>query len=403
MALVRTRTVPEPSPENKERVDRRVNLAIPFFRAALWPRHRVTVAGRENVPREGPVLVLSNHVASLDPITLILASDRQIHFMATRSLMQEPGISRIMQFAAVVPRSKFVADMSSVRKLKAWRDLEAAVGLFPEGERTWDGRPLPMVRSIEKLVRLMRAPVVTARIINAYRQAPRWGVKMRTSRVHVEFDPPKVFARRAPMSEIRAYVEERIRVPAVLGADWSVKGSGLALGAENVLYACPLCFTIDGLQPAGDRLTCRSCGAGWRMDVHHKLHPTAGDAPLALHDAVDRVREHLSQQWIADIAVYERDGIVLESAPMQLTSLGDVNPVIAEGRLRLTEDALTVVDPQGADRWRVALPDLLTATVDMRRRLQFHTREGPVEAVMPEESVIKWDHWVNHWRTRKEA
>ena len=400
MALVRTREVPEPTPENRDRVERRVKLARPVFRAALWPRHRITVSGRENVPREGPVLVLSNHVATLDPITLILASDRQIHFMATRSLMQEPGLSRVMQFAAVVPRSKFVADTSSVRRLKAWRDLDSAVGLFPEGERTWDGRPLPMVRGIEKLARLMKAPVVTARIINAYRQSPRWGAKMRTGRVHVEFDPPRVFDRKAPLAEVRAYIESRIRVPLAMGADWSVKGSGLALGAENVLYACPSCFTIDGLQPAGDTLGCRSCGASWRIDVHHQLHPSDGGGPLALHDVVDRVRGELSQHWIADVGRYERDGVVLESDAMQLTSLGDTNPVIAEGRLRLTKETLSVVDEQGGERWRTDLPGLLTATVDMRRRLQFHTREGVVEAVMPRESVIKWDHWVNHWRVR---
>lgn len=398
MALVPMREAPAPSEENKVKVDRRVRMAMPVFRAALWPRHRITVSGREHFPREGPVLVLSNHVASLDPITLILASGRPIHFMATRSLMQEPGLSRIMQFAAVVPRSKFVSDTTSVRQLKAWRDLGSAVGLFPEGERTWDGRGLKMVPGIEKLVRLMRAPVVTARIINAYRQAPRWGEKMRTGRVHVELDPPREFPRKTPMAEVRAYLEERIRVPMDHGADWPVKGSGLALGAENVLYACPSCFALDGLAPKGDTLGCRSCDTRWRLDTHNRLH--GGGQPLAFHDAVDRVREHVSQSWIADRSRYEGEGVLLESEPMQLTALGQAtNPVIAAGRLRLTEQALSVVDESGLPTWSTPLAEVQVATVDMRRRLQFQTRAGAVEAVIPTESVIKWDHWVNHWRT----
>ncbi len=397
MALVPMREAPAPSEENKLKVDRRVRLAIPVFRAALWPKHRITTSGREHVPRRGPVLVLANHVASLDPITLILASGRPIHFMATRSLMQEPGISRIMQFAAVVPRSKFVSDAASVRQLKAWRDLGSAVGLFPEGERTWDGRGLPMVRGIEKLVRLMRAPVVTARIINAYRQAPRWAERMRVGRVHVEFDPPRDFPRGTPLAAIRAYLEERIRVPLDRGSSWPVRGRGLALGAENVLYACPSCFALEGLRARGDTLGCRSCGAGWTLDTHSRLHG-AGET-LAFHEAVDRIREQIGQSWIADRARYERDGVLLESEPMQLTALGQAtNPVIAAGRLRLTEDALAVVDGDGAVRWSAPLSELRAATVDMRRRLQFQTRSGAVEAVMPTESVIKWVHWVNHWR-----
>jgi 1-acyl-sn-glycerol-3-phosphate acyltransferase len=395
MALVKRREVLSPSPENKVRVDRRVKLAMPIFRAALFPWHQITVSGRENVPRTGPVLVLSNHVASLDPITLILASGRQIHFMATRSLMNEPGISRVMQLAAVVPRSKFVTDTSSVRTLKAWRDLDAAVGLFPEGERTWDGRGLPLVRGIEKLVRLMRAPVVTARIINAYRQAPRWGAQMRHGRVHVEFDPPREFDRKARAADVRAYIEERIRVEPGHGEDWRVWGRQLADGAENVLFACPRCFALDALVPSGSTLTCRSCQSSWTVDTHNRLH--GGGEALSLIDAMERIHERYEGEWIADRGRYESEGVLLESEPMTLLDLttDELTP-ITRGQLRLTTETLSVVN--GEDPWEVPLGEVHIATVDLRRRLQFQTGRGPVEAVLPSESVLKWVRWVEHWR-----
>ena len=396
MPLKQSRPVLSASPENKLKVEKRVHQLIPVFRAALYPWHRVTATGWENVPREGPVLILSNHVAMLDPITLIIAARRQIHFLATRSLMQEPGISRIMQIAAVVPRKKFSADMKSIRRLMAWGEQGAAVGLFPEGVRTWDGHNVPVLPGIEKLIRLMKMPVVTARLINAYRQAPRWGANMRHGRVHVEFDPPKTFDRKTPVKELRQYVIDRIRVDPKQG--WPVWGRRLAEGVENVLYACPKCFTVEGPRTKGSRVTCRSCGASWTLDAENNL---TGSSSLTLEEAIASVRSHLEQTWLADPAQFAADGTILRSDPATMLDVsGDEMVEIAQGRLRLTENTLAMHDAADALAWSTPLSEVKVATVDMRRRLQFRTKEQAIELSMPEESVVKWVHFVNHWKQK---
>ncbi|MFT5685046.1 MAG: 1-acyl-sn-glycerol-3-phosphate acyltransferase [Myxococcota bacterium] len=394
--MKRSRPVLEASAENKLKVENRVHRLIPAFQGMLWPWHRITSEGWENVPRTGPVLVLSNHVSMLDPITLIIAARRQIHFLATRSLMQERGVSRIMQIAAVVPRKKFAADMKSIRRLKAWGDEGAAVGLFPEGIRTWDGHNNEVLPGIEKLIRLMGMPVVTARLINAYRQAPRWGAAMRHGRVHVQFDPPRVFGRtRADLKEIRRYVVERIQVEPAEG--WPVWGRRLAEGVENVLYACPSCGVVEGLRSSGNSTTCRSCGASWRVDSENVLH--GSDGALTLDEALARQAERISETWIADADLHRRNGTILISDPATLFDVtGDEMQTITTGRLQLTDEAMSMLGPDGVASWSVPLPDVKVATVDMRRRLQFRTSEQAIELSMPEESVVKWVHFVNHWR-----
>ncbi len=391
--LHKSRPVLEASPENHQKVERRVRLLSPVFQTLLYPWHRITSEGQEHIPRDGPFLLLANHVATLDPITLILASKRQVHFMATRSLMQEPVLSRVMQIAAVVPRKKFTSDSRSVRKLRAWRDVGAAVGLFPEGTRTWDGKNLPLLPGIEKLIRLMRVPVVTARIVNAYRQAPRWGTSMRHGRVHVEFDPPKTFDRRADPAMVRAYVEARIQVDPTRG--WPVSGRNLAHGLSNVLYACPLCFAIDGLVEHANTLTCSSCAAHWRLDPDHILHGSS--APVPVSEALTAVHNHLHTDWIADPSLHAGEGIVLQSEPGELFDISEdeLRPM-AKGRLTMTESHLEM---RGEGGWRVALADVSVVAIDMRRRLQLRTDAGAVEVFLPTESVVKWLHWMEHWRT----
>ena len=397
MPLKQSRPVLSASPENKVRVERRVHRLIPVFKAALYPWHRITAEGWENVPRTGPVLILSNHVGMLDPITLIIAARRQIHFLATRSLMQEPGISRIMQIAAVVPRKKFAADMKSIRRLKAWGEEGAAVGLFPEGVRTWDGHNSPVLPGIEKLIRLMGMPVGTARLLNVYRQAPRWGASMRHGRVHVQFDPPRTFERKSPLADLRQYVIDRTRVDPEEG--WPVWGRNLADGVENVLYACPTCFTVEGIRTGGNTVTCRACGASWTLDAENVLRPRGGGPSLRLSDALTGIHAHIGQTWVADAAQHRKDGTVLLSDPASLLDVsGDELVPIADGRLRLTAEAMSMVDAAGSEAWSVPLSEVKVATVDMRRRLQFRTKKQAIELSMPEESVVKWVHFVNHWR-----
>lgn len=393
----------EPSADNKKRADRYFWWVSKALRVILRPRLQLTVDGAHHVPREEPVLVVCNHVHALDPINLILAADRCIHWLATESLWDKPVPAWFCTGSGAVPRKKFVTDSKSIRHLKAWRDLGGAVGLFPEGERTWDGTRLPLVPGIEKLVRLLDAPVVTARVINAYRHQPRWADHGRRGRIHVEFDPPRRFDRKDKPEEVRRYIEERITVDPAQGADWEVKGSRLAHGLANVLFACPNCHTFDGLVEKGDDIVCRSCGAGWRLDTNHRLHPSGGGGALTVADAVATARSRLAQSWVADAAAFAADGTILHSEEMELLALGDEIRSLGTGRMRLSPEAL--VFSAGAQAvWTLPLSEMRAVAVDMQRRLQFRDKDGkPFEAVLPQESVLKW-YWVaDHWRKRAGA
>ena len=393
----------EPSADNKKRADFYCRWMSKALRVILRPRLQLTVDGAQHIPREGPVLVLGNHVHSLDPINLIVSSDRCIHWLATESLWDQPVPAWFCTRSGAVPRKKFVADSKSIRNLKAWRDLGGAVGLFPEGERTWDGKRLPLLPGVEKLVRLLDAPVVTARVINAYRHHPRWADHGRRGRIHVEFDPPRSFDRSDKPEAVRRYIEERITVDPAQGADWVVKGSRLAKGLANVLFACPSCHAIDGLIEQGDEVTCARCAKVWRLDTDLRLHPKGGGEPLLVADAVAAVRARLEQSWVGDPARYAADGTILESEDMELLALGEQPRSVGRGRLHLSEQALTL-RAGSAVTWALPLSEMRAVAVDMQRRLQFRDQDGkPFEAVLPRESPLKW-YWIaDRWRKRAGA
>ena len=59
------------------------------------------VEGRENVPREGALIVASNHLSFIDSIVIPLASGRQVHFLGKAEYFQ--GNGRAGRGRAVVP------------------------------------------------------------------------------------------------------------------------------------------------------------------------------------------------------------------------------------------------------------------------------------------------------------
>jgi 1-acyl-sn-glycerol-3-phosphate acyltransferase len=62
------------------------------------------------------------------------------------------------------------------------------VGVFPEGERSWDGRLQPLRRGTIRLLLKAGVPVIPCGMVGTYEVFPRWG-HMNWLRVGVGRDP----------------------------------------------------------------------------------------------------------------------------------------------------------------------------------------------------------------------
>ncbi len=375
-----------PSARNLAAVRRRVRLWRPPFVTAMTRWVRLTVSGRDQLPRGQPLLFLSNHAGFFDPPIMVRAAGAPVILLATESNFRAGPLGRFLVHFGAVPKRKYTADARAIIFLKRWAEAGANIGLFPEGERTWDGRPLPPVAGTEKLVRLMGLPLVTMRVYNGFRQSPRWTRRLRRGQIHVEVDPPQTFSRDTPLATIKAYIEERIAVDALAGPHFPVAGGNLADGIANVAWACPRCLLIDGLREAGNRLHCRGCRGRWRVDWDSRLLGAGGTATHTLPEVADLIRARYAAPEPA------ADGTVLASEPMTLLDLTPRRPrPVGVGRMRLTRDELVI---DGELPWSMPMMQIEAITVDMRRRLTLRAGARFLEAVVPHESVLKWEWFV---------
>ena len=65
-------------------------------------------------------------------------------------------------------------------------------------------------------------------------------------------------------------------------------GFRMAEGLPDYLWACPECFTLDGLTARGNHVTCQSCQTRWTLDTLNRMN---GEKPLWVHEAFDRISE----------------------------------------------------------------------------------------------------------------
>ncbi|MFK9095354.1 lysophospholipid acyltransferase family protein [Bacillus salipaludis] len=114
-----------------------------FARSVVYtifkPWYRVEAIGVENIPKEGGVLLCSNHIHNFDPIIVGIMAPRPIHYMAKEEVFRVPVLGGIVRKCNAFPVKRGFSDREALRTgLKILKDGNV-FGLFPEGTRSKNG------------------------------------------------------------------------------------------------------------------------------------------------------------------------------------------------------------------------------------------------------------------------
>lgn len=94
------------------------------------------VQGRENIPVDGPFILVGNHLHNLDPVFMEIASTRLIFFIAKEELFRVPVVRQIIRWAGAFPVKRGQMDRSAIRQAQAVLEAGLPFGIFPEGTRS---------------------------------------------------------------------------------------------------------------------------------------------------------------------------------------------------------------------------------------------------------------------------
>lgn len=96
---------------------------------------RIKYVGKEYIPQEGAVLIVTNHTSNVDPITVALATKRRMSFMAKKELFVNPLLGRFLRSLGGYPIDRAEMDRDALRHSIRLLQTGQVLAIFPEGTR----------------------------------------------------------------------------------------------------------------------------------------------------------------------------------------------------------------------------------------------------------------------------
>jgi 1-acyl-sn-glycerol-3-phosphate acyltransferase len=163
---------------------------------------RPWVVGLEHVPKQGPVILASNHLSFIDSIFLPLVVDRPVVFLAKSEYFTGKGLkgwaTRLFFQAAnqlPIDRSGGKASEASLNTGLRVLGEGSILGIYPEGTRSPDGRLYRGRTGVARMVLEAGVPVVPVAMIGTAEVMPIGTRMPKVRRVGIVFGEALDFSR----------------------------------------------------------------------------------------------------------------------------------------------------------------------------------------------------------------
>lgn len=162
------------------------------------------VSGLENVPLSGPLLIAGNHSSDLDPLLAWSAiyKTRRMWGIAKSELWNPPGAPIVMACLYGIPVKRGAADMSMMRRVLDLLKQGEAVGIFPEGTRSADGKLQPAQPGLAWIAQKSGAPITPVGIVGTHKMLPPGAKRLQRTPLTVRFGPAIHFTPDCPRTEL---------------------------------------------------------------------------------------------------------------------------------------------------------------------------------------------------------
>lgn len=239
-------------------------LARHFAAPFILPKFNCKSEVVKNLPE--PYLVLSNHVCDLDPALVGMSFPKQMYFVASEHVYRRGFISKILLYTfGPIAKIKGASDKMMVLKVVKSLREKKNICIFPEGNRSFNGRNMEITSACGKLVKVSGANLVTYKLTGGFFTNPRWGYGLRKGKMTgnvVRVYTKEELANMTPeeiteaiRNDIKENAYERQAIENI-----RFKGKDLAVGMECAYTVCPVCSKIGNIGTEKNSVFCKECG-----------------------------------------------------------------------------------------------------------------------------------------------
>ena len=146
--------------------------------------------GSENIPKQGGVLLVSNHTSLLDPVIIGAAASRELHYLGEDTYFHIPCVGWLLTQLNGFPVRRGSPDRKALREALARLKAGKALLIFPEGTRSTTGTLGEIKKGASFIIHHANVPVIPILLKGSERFMPRGAKFIRPAKLSVTFGPP---------------------------------------------------------------------------------------------------------------------------------------------------------------------------------------------------------------------
>ena len=107
-------------------------LVRPIVKLFFYVVYRPKIVGKENIPKEGRVVIASNHTHNFDCVAMVATNKRTIHFLAKDELLKGV-LGPAFKAMGIIPVNRREKDKNALPAAIKVLEQDKVIGIFPEG------------------------------------------------------------------------------------------------------------------------------------------------------------------------------------------------------------------------------------------------------------------------------
>ncbi len=140
---------------------RTTNLTLgTFLRIMFRPRY----IGKDKIPKEGPLIIAANHLSHIDPAFIMTATKRPVTYMSKKEHFDGAIRRLVFKQVGVIPVDREAGGSEALKGAIEILENDGAIGIFPEGTRSRDGKMGQGKTGVARLAAVTGAAVVPVAI-----------------------------------------------------------------------------------------------------------------------------------------------------------------------------------------------------------------------------------------------
>lgn len=347
-----------------------------------------------------PFVLVCNHVTTRDPFFVSTLVPEPVWWVSSDAYLRSAPLRFLLSLVGAIPKAKAIPDLVTVDAIvKTVRKRKGVIGIFPEGEQSWDGRTQRLGKAGAKLFKLLKVPVIVARIQGGYAALPRWTWKRRGGGVRVTFEKvlgPEELAT-MDFDAIEATLVSALHhddLAWIESEGRNYRSRRRAERLELALFMCPTCSGLGTMRSEGATLRCESCGAAQLLDGRYRFRRLGATEPR-----FGDPREWMEWQAAAvsmlafEAVAGRREGPLFSDEDVRVLRGRHMRPLsaVARGRLELHRDRMELVEADGT-HLVFHLRDIDGIGILTRQTLEFHVGRHLYRATFAHRGVsaLKW-------------